>query len=41
MLTVHTGLRDDASDAGVDKYLTRDTAREELLRVIREVAALN
>jgi DNA-binding NarL/FixJ family response regulator len=41
LLTVYTRLRDDASDAGVDKYLTRDTSREELLRVIREMAALD
>jgi CheY-like chemotaxis protein len=37
LLTVHTGLRDDASDAGVDAYLTKDTGREELLRGIRKL----
>jgi DNA-binding NarL/FixJ family response regulator len=41
LLTVHTGLRDEASDAGVDAYLTKDTGGEELLRVIRELAALD
>jgi DNA-binding NarL/FixJ family response regulator len=41
LLTMHTGLRDEASDAGVDAYLTKDTGREELLKVIRELAALD
>lgn len=39
--TVHMGLRDEASDAGVDAYFTKDIGREELLRVIRELAALD
>jgi DNA-binding NarL/FixJ family response regulator len=41
LLTAHQGLRADASEAGVDAYLTKDTGREELLRMIRELAALD
>ena len=38
LLTVHSGLREDAETAGADAYLTKDTGRDELLRVIQELA---
>ena len=36
-LTVHSGYIDEALAAGADAYLQKDTGRQELLQVIREL----
>lgn len=38
LLTVRTGLMDEAAAAGADAYLTKDTGRDELIRTIQELA---
>ena len=38
LLTVRTGLMDEAAAAGADAYLTKDTGRVELIRAIQELA---